>query len=463
MFIFPKHTSPAHTFSRNFLLGILLSCLPLCASTNEHPTPKPDLLESIEQSLQSDIVDVWYPRVIDTEFGGFLSNFDAEWQTASSQEKGIVAQSRHVWTCAQLSQRYPEKTFLKEAALDGSKFIISHFWDNQDGGFYWLTDQAGNPATKNNQTLPKQTYGIAFAIYALATVHEVTSNQEALDAAIRGFDWLEQHAHDDNYGGYFRILTREGDPVWNTRPNDFPKGQNSTIHLLEAFTELYKVYPQDRVKRRVEELKNLLLDRIIDPRGYLIQFFDEQWTPVSLQSLPPEQYHKFAFFDHVSFGHDVETAYLLWEADQVLGGEDEARVLQMGKRLIDHSLQYGWDPQTGSIADGGFYFQNQTTCTIVRPERTWWAQAELLNALLMFGKLYPDDSHNYSTKAHQTWAYIQQNLIDHEHGGWYKNGIDLNPESKHHPKSHIWKAAYHNTRALLNARHWLDHHLTASR
>jgi len=457
--IFPKHSPYKLTSACLLFTSLTLAAADRLADCAENP----DLLHSIEHSLQADIVDVWYPKSIDTEHGGFLTSFDAQWEPQSLQLKGIVIQSRHVWTCARLSERYPEKNYLEKAALNGAHFIIQHFWDPEHGGFFWLTDQAGEAVSEKGKNFRKETYGAAFAIYALATVHEVTGSPEALQAATQAFEWLEHHAHDDTYGGYFENLTREGKPVWGTTLTDYPKGQNTTIHLLEALTQLYHVWPDERVKQRIEELKNLLLERIIDPRSYLIQFFDEQWNPVSLKELPLEQYRELAYFDHVSFGHDVETAYLLWEADQVLGGEDEARVLEMGKRLVDHTLEHGWDPETGSIPDGGFYFQNDPICVIVREERTWWAQAELLNALLMLDKLYPEDPHHYSSKAHKTWTYIQQNLVDHEHGGWYENGIDFNPESQHRPKAHLWKAAYHNSRALLNARHWLEHHAPASR
>ena len=92
------------------------------------------------------------------------------------------------------------------------------------------------------------------------------------------------------------------------------------------------------------------------------------------------------------------------------------------------------------------------TCSIVRPEKTWWAQAEMLNAMLMFSTFYPDDAHHYAQRAAETWHYIQTYQIDSEHGGWYENGLDANPESEKWPKSHIWKGAYHNSRALLNVR-----------
>ena len=415
-----------------------------------------DFQNAIARSLETDIVDIWYPRVIDSDHGGFLTNFDWKWEEAERQEKGIVAQARHTWTCARLSQRYPEKKYLREAAIAGAAFIEKRFWDVEHGGFYWLLDTDGSVYQSGNGEIVKQVYGNAFAIYALASVYEVTGEKTALEAAKQGFEWLEKYAHDEDYYGYFNNLTREGVPTWGASEHDYPKGQNTTIHLLEAFTELYKVWPDEQVKLRIEELKDLLLELLIDPRGYLVQFFDETWMPVALKDLPKEDYLKVAFWDHVSFGHDVETAYLLWEADQVMGAEDEARVLEMGKRMLDHTLRCGWDAETGSIADGGFYFEGEKNCEIVRPERTWWAQAELFNALLMFAKLYPDDPQNYLHKAELTWSYLQNFQIDPENGGWYEHGIDRNPECKKWPKSHMWKAAYHNTRSLLNAADWLD-------
>jgi len=435
---------------------IVVWCSSLAANESSVETRSAaELLACVERSLEEDIVDVWYPRVIDTEDGGFLTNFDAQWNPGKQQQKGVVAQSRHTWTCARLSERYPDKPYLKKAAIEGSRFLLEHFWDDEHGGFFWLIDWQGNAIAEENGYVRKAVYGNAFAVYALAAVYEVTGESHALEGAKRGFQWLEAHAHDKENWGYFNTLTREGAPIWATKANDYPKGQNTTIHLLEAFTELYKIWPDAQLKLRIEELKDLLLELVIDPRGYLVQFFDETWMPVSFVGLPREQYEKVAFWDHVSFGHDVETAYLLWEADHVTEGGDEARVLEMGKRMLDHTLNNGWDPNTGSIPDGAFYFQGEDPCIVVRPERTWWAQAELLNALLMFGKFYPQDPQDYIGKAEQVWAYIQKCLIDPENGGWYEHGIDLNPEAKTWPKSHIWKAAYHNSRALMNARAWL--------
>jgi len=413
------------------------------------------LLASIETSLRENIADIWYPRTIDPVYGGFLSRFDWQWNQEDDQRKGIVTQSRHVWTTIRLYERYPDREYLKTAALAGGKFIREKFWDPQNGGFYWLLERDGTPLENESSGEEiRQTYGTAFAIYALGSLYEVTGDPEMLDKAVEAFKWLENHAHDREKLGYFDLLTASGEPYFQPEKRQYAKGQNTTIHLLEAFTALYHVWPDSLLKTRILELKELLIGRIIDPRGYLVQFFGADWTPVSYLGMPKEAYLKVSYWDHVSFGHDVETAYLLWEADQVLGGEDEQRILSVGKRLLDHALEHGWDPQNGGIPDGGFYFTEQ--CEIVRPQKTWWAQAEMLNALLMFEEFFPEDSHHYQERALEMWYYIQTYIIDGDNGGWFELGQDLNPESRLWPKSHIWKGAYHNSRALLNARHWID-------
>ena len=415
-----------------------------------------ELLESIERSLEQDIVKVWYPKAVDFEQGGFLTNLDWQWEILDEQEKGIVTQARHVWTTVQLSKRYPEKEYFKDAALRGALFLQDYFWDKESGGFHWMLNRRGEVMAPLNSGIVKQTYGIAFGIYALAAVHEATGDVESLESAIAAFRWLEKYAHDDEYLGYYETLTNTREPIWNSENRRYPKGQNTTIHLLEAFTELYRIWPDHAVKVRVQELVDLLTNHIIDPRGTLIQFFERDWTPISYENLAVETYNKISFWDHVSFGHDVETAYLLWEAEEVLGGLKDEQTLEIGKRMLDHTLKWGWDETIGGIADGGFYFKGDATCTVVRPQKTWWAQAEMLNTLLMFAHFYPDDPQDYRGKAEEIWNYIQQYLIDPENGGWYENGLDLNPEAKHWNKSHVWKGAYHNSRALLNARHWLE-------
>jgi mannobiose 2-epimerase len=180
-------------------------------------------------------------------------------------------------------------------------------------------------------------------------------------------------------------------------------------------------------------------------------FLYPDWTPVSFRDSSEAVIDKHHAIDHVSYGHDVETAYLMMEASTVLGLPNDTLTWIVGKKMVDHALTFGWDPNTGGFYDGGYYFKGESEPRVVKDTKNWWAQAEGLNTLLIFADLYPEDPHDYFAKFEQQWAYIDQNLIDHEHGEWYSGGIDKQPQFKTGAKGHIWKTAYHNYRSLANS------------
>jgi cellobiose epimerase len=163
------------------------------------------------------------------------------------------------------------------------------------------------------------------------------------------------------------------------------------------------------------------------------------------------------FHDHVSFGHDVETAYLMMEAAEALDGRADATTLRVGKRMLDHSLRTGWDRAVGGFYEAGYYFAGRDTLVLVDDTKNWWAQAEGLNTLLIFGDLYPNDPMRYHERFLEQWRYVNTYLIDHEHGGWYAGGIDKQPQMRTALKGQIWKAAYHDGRALMNVTRRLEH------
>jgi mannobiose 2-epimerase len=159
---------------------------------------------------------------------------------------------------------------------------------------------------------------------------------------------------------------------------------------------------------------------------------------------------RYKNLDHVSFGHDVETAYLMQEAAEALGWKDDKMTLAIGKKMVDHALVNGWDSTLGGFYDEGYYFNDKPGCTIINRSKNWWAQAEGLNTLLIFSELYPDDPMHYQDRFIKLWQYVQTYMIDHEHGDWYEEGLDNEPQRKTALKAHIWKATYHNFRALSN-------------
>jgi mannobiose 2-epimerase len=267
--------------------------------------------------------------------------------------------------------------------------------------------------------------------------------------------WLEKNSHDPIYKGYYQYLNRDGSHVIRTA--DIPgtsdigyKDQNSSIHLLEAFTELYKVWKDPLVKERLQEMLHLIRDTIVTPQGYLQLYFTYDWKPVSYRDSSDAVIKKNHYIDHVSFGHDVETAYLMKEATEALGNMHDAKTAAVGKKMVDMALQNGWDDSLGGFYDEGYYFKNKPGLTITYKSKNWWSQAEALNTLLMFSDMYPNDPMNYLQKFFKEWQYVQTYLIDHEHGDWYEEGLDQEPQRKTALKAHIWKGPYHVFRALMN-------------
>lgn len=404
-----------------------------------------EIAQEIENELEN-LTDVWYPRVIDEEEGGYLSRFTYDWQMDGSQVKMIVTQSRHLWTLSKISERNPAKKKYAEYAAHGFEFLWNEMWDEKHGGFFELVSRNGEPIPNAQDELRKTLYGNAFALYGLSAYYNFSERPDVLELAKQTFQWLESHSHDPVHGGYFQPLSREGVPDTTGTPKDY----NSSIHILEALTELYAVWPDDLVRERLEEMFHIVRDTMVTETGYLKLYFETDWTHRSFSDLSESEIRENISVDHVTPGHDIETAYLLLEATHVLGMEEDETTHQIAKKLTDHTLQTGWDEDAGGIYDIGYYFPGDDHLTILQDTKNWWAQAEGLNTLLIMADLYPNDPQNYFEKFAKQWEYIQQNLIDHEHGGWFPGGLDKNRDNRTQLKAQIWKGNYHNVRALMN-------------
>ncbi len=432
------------------LFSILLAtCRP--AEIKETRLP---LADEIEHSIKTELLNKWYPQALDTIYGGFLSTFTYDFKPTGEQNKMIVSQARHVWSSSQAAMTYPGNADYLRCATHGVEFLKNIMWDKTYGGFYQLVDRKGNVLPSGTED-EKTAYGNAFGIYGLSAYVMATKDTAALSLAKKAFLWLEAHSHDPVYKGYFQHLKRDGTVVKRTEnvPSTSDLGykdQNSSIHLLEALTELYQVWPDPLVKERLTEMLSLIRDTITTERGNLILFLQPDWTPVSFRDSSEEVILKHHNLDHVSFGHDVETAYLMLEASHVAGIEQDTTTLRIAKKMVDHALKNGWDSLGGGFYDEGYYFKGKPGITIIRDTKNWWAQAEGLNTLLMMSDLFPDDNHHYYEKFTAMWNYIDKNLIDHQYGEWFQGGLDKQPEMKTALKGHIWKASYHQYRSLQN-------------
>jgi mannobiose 2-epimerase len=437
-------------------LTLLLVMLVLARLSYGQQMNMPDsILPQMRYAAKEGLLDKYYPRNIDTLYGGYLSTFSYDFQPVGPQDKMIVTQARHVWSTAKAATFYRDTSFIA-MSRHGFYFLRDKMWDAQYGGFYNLVTREGVAKSQI-----KEAYGNAFAIYALSAYYECSGDTAALGLVKRAFAWLEQHSHDARYKGYFQHLNRDGAHVPRTAAVDSRaetgyKDQNSSIHLLEAFTALYHVWPDALVRERLQEMLVLIRDRMVTPKGYLQLFFDVRWKPVTYRDSSEAAIMRHKNLDHVSFGHDVETAYLMQEAAETLGLHDDKATLVVGKKMVDHALANGWDEQLGGFYDEGYYFSDKKGCTIINRSKNWWAQAEGLNTLLIFSALYPNDPMHYGERFVKLWQYVQMYMIDHTQGDWYEEGLDNEPQRRTALKAHIWKGTYHNFRALSNCIERLD-------
>jgi len=446
-------------FSRHVWFGlVLVAGLSVgCQSTSDPGTDRQAFADTLRQSLHEDLMAPWYPRAIDS-VGGYRSHFAHDWTPLDPQRKFVVTQARHLWTAARMHAAAPrdDSLFLR-AARHGAQFLQTEMWDDEQGGFYSLASRTGAVLNEGGSfTATKTAYGNAFAIYGLATHSAATGNTSARRLAQRAFRWLDEHAHDDRHGGYFQNLRRDGTPYVNGYDAETPpKDQNSTIHLLEALTALYKVAPgTPGLRDRLRELLVITRDTMTTDQGTLRLFYERDWTPISYRDSSMAVRRAHYDLDHISFGHDVETAFLIMETAEALGREVDT-TLAVGKRMVDHALTHGWDPDEGGLHGGGFRV-GPDSVHVARTTKSWWAQAEALHTFVLMAQHFPDAPHDYGAKARATWRYVNRYLIDDTHGGWYVSGLDETPGARTEPKGTIWKATYHNGRALLQSIEMLE-------
>ena len=398
------------------------------------------LADEMETTLRRDVFAVWVPRTIDTENGGFYSNFTRDWQRADSEGKFSVFQGRMTWLAAQIVMKRPDlKTQFLPIVSHGVDYLANVLWDKQHGGFFWGLDDKGQITQR--YTDGKHLYGMSFGLYGAAAAYQATRDPRALKLAQMAFRWMDKRAHDAKNGGYFEWLTRAGEVV-QAKPGTgrvetiplagFPlsyKSMNTHIHLLESFSQLYEVWPDQTLRRRLVEFLQIVRDKICVEPGVMNLYFTVDWHAIP---------------DHDSYGHDVETAYLMLEATEVLGQVHNSKTERMAKMLVDHALSYGWDETYG-----GFFRDGTTLGPPEDLRKEWWVQFEGLNALLLMHEKYGTASDVYFKAFQQQWQFIKAHQVDHEFGGLYDT-VERDGTVKDHVKARIWKEGYHDGRALLN-------------
>ncbi|MDI9400813.1 MAG: AGE family epimerase/isomerase [Verrucomicrobiota bacterium] len=408
---------------------------PPLALTAPEPKAYLRIAAELEANLKEHILQKFFPAALDEKNGGFIENFSRDWKPQSSATKSIVYQSRLTWTSARAALRFPEEADLYLAqSRHGAKYLAEKMWDKKEGGFFWEVPVDGSPAREL-----KEMYGHAFGIYALAANYQATQDTAALELAQKAFQWMEKYAHDSLHGGYFESIGPGGKPLTPNSKNvvgaqEGQKSMNTSIHILEALTELYAVWPDPLLKKRLQEMLEVCHQRFFRPPGYLIQFTDRDWKPVE----SPD-----------SFGHDVETGFLMIEAADALGLEDKAPYWEAARQLVNHALLYGWDETRGGLYDLGTLNADGSVTSGLKTMKVWWVQAEQLNVLLLLHERFAKETPRYWEAFQKEWHWISSFQIDPLHGGWWAD-VQKEGQPVIRNKADCWTECYHQARALFN-------------
>jgi mannobiose 2-epimerase len=382
-------------------------------------------LKSAQDELEENILPFWINHSKDNEYGGFIGRMSNDGTIAKDAPKGLVLNARILWTFS-AAYRYKKNDEYLRMAKRSFDYIIQHFWDKDFGGAYWLLDYRGKPIDDS-----KELYGQSFLIYGLSEYYLATEDNAVLEKAKELFYLIEKHCHDDANKGYFETFSRDwsaadraklatGDPLEK-------KTMNTHLHLLEAYTNLYRAWKDRKLKMRLEELIEIFQEHIINSETFHFElFFDEKWHSTK---------------DIVSFGHDIEGSWLLCEAAEVLGQQElTSQVKEIALKMAEAVYEQGLDK------DGGLFYEAKGT-DIINKNKEWWPQAEtvvgFLNAYELSGR------EHFFRAALNCWIFVEQYIVNKTHGEWFwRVSRDGTPDLQE-PKISEWKCPYHNSRVCL--------------
>jgi len=382
------------------------------------------LLTELTTELQDNILPFWMCTMVDKENGGFYGRMDGNNIIHPHANKGLILNSRLLWTFSAMYQFQPTSEY-QEMAYRAFDYLKKYFLDAIYGGMYWQVDYAGKPVDRK-----KQIYAQAFAIYGLSEYYKAFRIPKALELAIYLFEKIEEYSFDSQYNGYFEAFSQDWRLLDDLRLSEKDanelKSMNTHLHILEAYANLYKIWPDTILKRQLINLVQIFLEKILDAETYHFHlFFDEIWTVKS---------------DTISFGHDVEGSWLLQEAAEALGDQELlSSIKKIALKMVNVALKEGF------ATDGSIYYEKRNNH--VDTDRHWWLQAEALVALINAWEISKDDK--YLKKAKKTWKFISKKIVDRQNGEWFNKVSKQGKVSKDEDKAGFWKCPYHNTRSCI--------------
>jgi cellobiose epimerase len=383
------------------------------------------LLRFAEEELFRNILPFWRDKMVDQVNGGFFGGADFTGGPLADASKGLILNARLLWTFSSI-YRLTRNAMDRRMADRAFQYLCDYFYDKEFGGYFWTVTSTGEP-----HETKKQIYALAFVMYGMSEYFRATENRKALDSAVELFHLIETYSFDQIHNGYFEAFERDWSEMEDIRLSDKDmnekKTMNTHLHILEAYTNLYRVWKDETLFRKIENLVRIFLDRILSPDDRHLQlFFDEQWNLKSTA---------------ISFGHDIEAGWLIHEAALVLGNvpltlEVEALVPGITEAALEGMSSYG-----------GLLHEADRRKIHADEQYEWWPQAEALVGLYNAWELTGRDK--YLDDALRMKEFIGSYFIDRKHGEWFFRVDSQLKSVKEYGKAGLWKCPYHNGRACL--------------
>ena len=382
--------------------------------------------QEVREVLENNILRFWIDRMQDNEHGGFYGRIDNNNVLYADADKGAILNARILWTFSAAYRVLGKSEYLK-IATRAKRYFIDHFIDPEYGGVYWSLDYKGQP-----KDTKKQFYAIGFAIYGLSEYARATNDQEALEQAINLYRCVEEHALDKEYNGYIEAMTRNWQPIDDMRLSEYdanyPKSQNTHLHIIEPYANLYRVWPSKELEASLRNIIGIFTDRILNPETHHLDlFFEMDWKRGAGQL--------------ESYGHDIECSWLMHEAALVLGDQKVLNKVEPIVQIVAKASEKGLNP------DGSMIHEANLTAGTKDDDLHWWVQAEAVVGFYNIYQHFHDEA--ALEKALRCWQYIKENLIDYQHGEWYWSRHRDGSLNTVDDKAGFWKCPYHNGRMCL--------------
>jgi len=377
--------------------------------------------EEVKTVLSDNILPFWLS--LQDPRGGFYGEVSADGTVLYDAPRGVILNARLIWSFSAAYAAMNDVRYL-QAARHARDWFLAHFCDRERGGVYWSVSSEGEPLDTK-----KQLYAQGFAIYGLSELYKVTRDDEALKIAVGLYKVVETYFADPANGGYIEALARDFSPLedmsLSAHDINADKTMNSHLHILEAYANLYQVWPDPSLKEAVERLLDLTGTRVMGADGHLQLYFRRDWSV-----LP----------GGVSFGHDIETSWLALECAFALRDADVV------SRVRPWAQQMGRAGNEGLLPDGSMRYEKLLDGSY-DDSRQWWVQAETVVGNLWLWKYHGDTAG--LERAMACWSYIRTNLVDLQGGEWWWAVLPDGSLDLSQPKAGFWKCPYHNTRMCL--------------